>query len=267
MFPPRRIACLSSETAEICFRLGVGDRVVGRSAYCLRPDAVRGVRVVSSFTDVRMERIDEVDPDLVLTFSDIQADLCRDLVRAGRTVLALNHRSLAGVLDAVRLIGAAVGAPEAADALVAQMQARIDAVAARSAGWTRRPLVYFEEWDDPLVTGVGWVGELVVLAGGRDAFPERSASPRAPDRVVSPDQVIDRAPDVILGAWCGKPFHPERVAARPGWQHIPAVRTGHIHGLPDEAVLSAGPALLDGLDRIHALLTTWRRDTAPASRG
>ena len=262
MFPPRRIACLSSETAEICFALGVGDRVVGRSAYCVRPEAIKRVRVVSSFTDVRLERIAEVDPDLVLTFSDIQADACRDLVRAGRTVLALNQRSLAGVLDAVRLIGAAVGEPEAAEALVEQMQARIDAVAARSAGWTRRPVVYFEEWDDPLVTGVGWVGELIALAGGREAFPELSAAPRAPDRVVTGAQVIARAPDVILGAWCGKPFHPERVAARPGWQAIPAVRTAHVFGLPDEQVLSAGPALLDGLERIHELLAAWRRDAA-----
>lgn len=259
MTPPQRIACLSSETAEIVYALGAGDRVVARSAFCTRPEAVKDRPVVSSFTGVRLERLRAFEPDLILTFSDLQKDICRELVGAGFTVFALNQRSLAGVFQAVRWIGGLLGLPERAEAVVAEMEAEIEAVRVASAGWERRPRVYFEEWNDPLISGVGWVGEVIALAGGEDIFPDLARFERAPDRVVAPEEVIRRAPDVMLASWCGKPFKPDQVRARAGWGAVPAVRDGELHGLPGEEILSAGPGLVDGLKRIHALLAAWRR--------
>ncbi len=256
MSPPR-IACLSTETAELCYALGLGDHVVGRSAFCIRPDAVKQVRVVSSFTEVRLDRMAEVKPDLVLAFSDLQADLCQQLIKAGYPVFALNQRTMAETFRAVRQVGGLLDRRAEAERLVVDMQARIQAVRAAAAGWTRRPRVYFEEWNDPLITGIGWVGEIIELAGGVDVFAELGHLRSAPERVVEPQAVIAAAPDVMLASWCGKPFRPDEVRARPGWQAVPAVRDDQLHALPGDEVLAPGLSLVDGLERIHQILAAW----------
>ncbi len=254
-----RIACLTSETAELCYALGLGEEVVGRSAFCTRPEAVKKVRVVSSFTEVRLERMAEVKPDVVLAFSDLQADLCQQLIKAGYPVLALNQRTLAETFQSVRWVGGLLERRAEAEALVTAMQARISAVQAAAAGWKRRPRVYFEEWNDPLITGIGWVGELIELAGGDDVFSELNHLRSAPERVVEPDEVVARAPDIVLASWCGKPFQAGQVRDRPGWSAVPAVRSDELHELPGSEVLSPGLALVDGLERIHGILADWVR--------
>jgi iron complex transport system substrate-binding protein len=260
---PPRIVCLSTETAELCFALGLGSQVVGRSSFCERPPAVKDVRVVSSFTEVRLERVREVAPDIVLAFSDLQAEPCQQLVKAGFPVLALNQRTLAETLQSVRWVGGLLGVPERAEVLVADMEARMERVRAAAAAWPVRPRVYFEEWDSPLITGIGWVGELITLAGGDDVFAHLSHLRSAKERVVDPGEVISAAPDVILASWCGKPFRDESVRARPGWDAIPAVRGGQLHALPGAEVLSPGLSLVDGLERIHGILGAWVRDPSP----
>lgn len=252
-----RIACLSSETAELCFALGLGDHVVGRSAFCTRPEAVKQVRVVSSFTEVRLDRIAEVRPDLVLAFSDLQADLCQQLIKEGLPVLALNQRTLAETLQSVRWVGGLLGVPDRAERVVADMEARMARVRAAAAAWPVRPRVYFEEWDAPLITGIGWVGELIELAGGEDVFSHLAPLRSAPERVVQPADVIAAAPDIMLASWCGKPFQARAVRARPGWSEVPAVQDDELHELPGAEVLSPGIALVDGLERIHGILGAW----------
>lgn len=256
---PPRIACLTSETAELCFALGLGEQVVGRSAFCTRPEAVKRVPVVSSFTDVRLDRLAKVKPDLVLAFSDLQADLCAQLIKAGYPVLALNQRSLAETAGSIRWVGGMLGRAAEAEALLSGMAARIEAVQAAALRWPRRPRVYFEEWPEPLISGIGWVGELIELAGGEDVFAHLAPLRSASERVVTSDDVIAQAPEVMLASWCGKPFKPDSVRARPGWENIPAIQAGELHELPGAEVLSPGLALVDGLERIHAILAGWHQ--------
>ncbi|RME25987.1 MAG: cobalamin-binding protein [Deltaproteobacteria bacterium] len=252
-----RIACLTSETAELCFALGLGDQVVGRSAFCTRPDAVKRVPVVSGFTEVRLDRLAEVAPDIVLAFSDMQADACRQLVAAGHTVLALNQRTLAETLQAIRWVGGLLDRRDAAESLVGAMQRRIDEVRSRAEELPVVPRVYFEEWDAPLIAGIGWVSELITLAGGVDVFSHLADRRSAPERVVESADVVAAAPDIMLASWCGKPFRPEQVRARPGWEAIPAVRDGAMYPLPGEEVLAPGLSLVDGLERIHRIVAEW----------
>ena len=252
-----RIACLTSETAELCYALGLGDQVVGRSAFCTRPPAVKQRPVVSSFTEVRLDRIEAVAPDIVLAFSDMQAELCRQLIAAGYTVLALNQRTIAETLQAIAQVGGLLGRPREAETLIGQMQQRMDRITDAAARLPRRPRVYFEEWNDPLISGIGWVSELIAMAGGVDVFADLAAKRSAPERVVEPAQVIAAAPDIMLASWCGRPFDADEVRVRPGWQAIPAVRDGELHALPGEEVLAPGLGLADGLDRIHGIIARW----------
>ncbi len=254
--PPRRIVCLTEETTEILYALGEGDRVVGISAWTERPpEARRDKPVVSGFTGGSVERIAALCPDLVLGFSDVQADLAQRLVRAHLSVWITNQRTIAEILDLVRLLGRLVGREARARELVEGYQTRIRDARSRAAARPRRPRVYFEEWMDPLLCGSAWVSELIEAAGGEDVFRERAPSCAASGRVVTPGEVVARRPDVILASWCGKPFDPEAVRARPGFADLPAVRTGRVHEIPASVILQPGPAALtDGLDRLEALL-------------
>lgn len=258
-FPPERIVCLTEETVETLYLLGEEDRIVGVSGYAVRPARVRREKPrVSAFTSADIPKILALEPDLVLTFSDLQADIAAALIREGVSVVAYNQRDIAGILAMIRHLGATVGQADSADALVRQYEERLKAISARVAG-RPRPIVYFEEWDDPMISGIKWVSELVEIAGGREAFPDHARQGAAPDRIVTSDQVIAAAPDIILASWCGKKVRPEKIAARPGWQSIPAVRNDRIVEIKSPLILQPGPAALtDGLDAIVAALETAR---------
>ncbi len=264
-FPPERIVCLTEETVETLYLLGEEDRIVGVSGYAVRPARVRREKPrVSAFTSADLPKILALAPDLVLTFSDLQADIVRDLVRAGIAVHAFNQRDVAGILAMIRTLGALVGAAGRADALADALARRLEAVAASAASGPS-PRVYFEEWDEPAICGIGWVSELIGIAGGRDVFAERARNGGARDRIVTAADVIAAAPEVVLGSWCGKRFRPERVAARPGFAALPAVRSGRVFEIKSPLILQPGPAALtDGLDAILACLA---RPGAPLAPG
>lgn len=254
-FPPRRIVCLTEETVETLYLLGAQDLIVGVTGYAVRPSRVRREKPrVGAFTSADIPGILALDPDLVLAFSDLQADIVAELMRAGIAVMAYNQRNIAGIMAMIRHLGATVGAADRAEELAIGYQARLDAIAAHYATG-HRPSVYFEEWDDPMISGICWVSELVGIAGGRDAFPDHAAQPAARDRIVTSEQVIAAAPDVILASWCGKKVRPEKIAARPGWSRIPAVRAGRVTEIKSPLILQPGPAALTcGLDAIVAAL-------------
>jgi len=255
---PQRIVCLTAETAEIAFTLGAGERVVGVPGTARRPDAAREKARVGGFTTFRTDKILALEPDLVLAFSDLQADVVGELIAAGVTVLCTNQRSFDDVLRAILLIGGALGREAAARALVGDMRDEVKQVREYSANWPDRPRVYFEEWMDPLIAGIGWVSELIELAGGEDVFAELRAAKGARERVVSPAEVVRRDPQIILASWCGKPVDCAAIAARPGWSAIAAVRAGQVHELAGEDVLTPGPSLLHGLRRIHEIIQTFQ---------
>ncbi len=263
-FPPRRIVCLTEETVETLYLLGAEDRIVGVSGYAVRPARVRREKPrVSAFTSADIPKILALDPDLVLAFSDLQADIVAELLRAGVTVMGYNQRDIAGILAMIRHLGATVGLSERAERLADGYARRLDAIAARQSV-TPRPRVYFEEWDSPMISGIHWVSELLEIAGACDVFPERAAMAAATDRIVTSDQVIAAAPDVILASWCGKKVRAEKIAARPGWDQIPAVRDGYIFEIKSPLILQPGPAALsDGLDAILAALSA----CTPGARG
>jgi iron complex transport system substrate-binding protein len=257
---PQRIVCLTEEPTEVLYALGEQDRIVGISGFTVRPSRARKEKPkVSAFTSAKIDAILALKPDMVIGFSDIQAEIARDLIKAGVEVWISNHRSVEGILAYIRRLGAMVGAHEKADAYARQAEAHIEQVRATAANFPRRPRVYFEEWDEPLITGIRWVGELVRIAGGDDVFPELLEEPLAKHRILAdPLEVVRRAPDIILGSWCGKRFRPERVAARPGWSDVPAVRDGELHEIKSPLILQPGPAaLFDGLDAMSAVIGNW----------
>ncbi len=255
-YPPRRIVCLTEETVETLYLLGEEDRIVGVSGYAVRPARVRREKPrVSAFISADLPKILDLAPDLVLTFSDLQSEIVRDLVRAGVAVHAFNQRDVSGILAMVRMLGAMVGSPDRASALADSLERRLDAARARHANRTSRPRVYIEEWDEPMISGIGWVSEIVEAAGGHDVFAALAREPAAKDRIVSAQAVVAAAPEVILGSWCGKRFRPEKVAARQGFDAVPAVRDGRLYEVKSPIILQPGPAALtDGLDRIEACL-------------
>jgi iron complex transport system substrate-binding protein len=259
MFPPQRIVCLTEETVETLYLLGEDARIVGVSGYAVRPPQVRKEKPrVSAFISADVPKILALEPDLVLTFSDLQADIVADLIRANVAVHAFNQRDLAGIFDMIRTVGALVGASGKADALAKKLTARVEAVRAQSARLPLRPRVYFEEWDDPMVSGLHWVSELVEAAGGIDVFPEVAQHKNAKDRIVTADQVIAAQPDIIIGSWCGKKFGPDRVKARPGFAAIPAVAIGFLREVKSTLILQPGPAALtDGLDALTRIIHEW----------
>jgi iron complex transport system substrate-binding protein len=251
---PRRVVCLTSETAEIAHLVGAGDRVVGVPGTARRPDAAREKAKIGGFTTFKLEKILALEPDLVLGFSDLQRDIVRDLIGAGVAVLCTNQRSFDEVLEAILVIGGALGREGDARALVADMRDEVKQVREYSSVWPDRPRVYFEEWHDPLIAGIRWVSELIEIAGGTDIFAELRAQRGAKDRVVTPDDVVRRDPEIILASWCGKPVDTAAIAARTGWAQVTAVRGGQIHEIAGEDILSPGPSLMYGLRRIHDVI-------------
>lgn len=250
-FPPERIVCLTEETVETLYLLGEDRRIAAVSGYAVRPPRVRREKPrVSAFISANIEKIRALEPDLVLTFSDLQADIARDLLKAGIAVHGFNQSDLAGIFAMIRTLGALVGATEKAEALAATLEDRLARIRAATRG-RRRWRVWFEEWDEPLIGGIGWVSELIEVAGGSDIFPGLAHEASAKDRIVAPERVIEAQPEVILASWCGKKVRPERIAARAGWDRIPAVGDGRIVAIPSSIILQPGPAALtDGLDAI-----------------
>lgn len=257
VFPPERIVCLTEETVETLYLLGEDARIVGVSGYAVRPARVRREKPrVSAFTSADIPKILALQPDLVFAFSGLQAGIVAELIRTGVQVHAFNHRDVAGILAMIRCVGALVGAAEQADWLAASYEAKIDEMREAAAG-RPRPRVYFEEWDEPLISGIGWVSELIAIAGGDDVFPELAACAAAKDRIVAPESVVAAAPDVILASWCGKKVAKDRICGRPGWDAVPAVREGRVHEIKSPLILQPGPAALtDGLDAIAAALAS-----------
>jgi iron complex transport system substrate-binding protein len=256
MHPPRRIVCLTEETTETLYLLGEQHRIVGISGYTVRPPQARKEKPrVSAFISADIPKILALEPDLVLTFSDLQADIVAALIRAGVAVHAFNQRTVAGILDMIRTLGALVGAPARADALAERFAANLESTRRRSAARAARPKVYFEEWDEPMISGIGWVSELIAIAGGVDIFPELADRKSAKERITTPGAVIDRAPDIIIGSWCGKKFIKDKVAARPGFDAIPAVRNRRLYEIKSALILQPGPAALsDGLAALEAII-------------
>jgi iron complex transport system substrate-binding protein len=253
---PNRIVCLTEETVETLYLLGEQGRIVGVSGYAVRPPQVRREKPrVSAFTSADIPKILALEPDLVLTFSDLQAPIVADLIRAGIAVHAFNQRDVAGILAMIRTVGALVGRNDEATALIRSYEQRLAAVAQAARG-RPRPRVYFEEWDDPLISGIGWVSELIEIAGGDDVFAGLRKSQAAKGRIVSPQSIIAAAPEIILASWCGKKVVPERIRQRPGWAAIPAVRNNLIVEIKSPLILQPGPAAsTDGLDAIIAALS------------
>jgi len=257
---PRRIVCLTEEPTEVLYALGLEERIVGISGFTVRPLRARREKPrVSAFISAKVDRILALQPDFVIGFSDIQADIAQSLIKNGVEVWISNHRSVEGILGYVRRLGALVGAAAQAETYASQLEAHIEQVRQSAARLTRRPRVYFEEWDEPLITGIRWVSELIGIAGGDDVFPERALCALGKDRILADaNEVVRRAPDIILGSWCGKRFRPNRVAARAGWDQVPAVRDGELHEIKSPIILQPGPAALtDGLDAIHRVFTNW----------
>jgi iron complex transport system substrate-binding protein len=257
---PQRIVCLTEEPTEVLYALGEDHRIVGISGFTVRPPRARKEKPkVSAFTSAKIGEILKLEPDLAIGFSDIQADIARELIKAGVEVWISNHRSVEGILAYIHRLGAMVGAHEKAEAFAQRAERHIADIRAAVARLPRRPKVYFEEWDEPIITGIRWVAEIIGIAGGDDCFPELAREPLARQRILpNGDEVVRRAPDIILGSWCGKRFRPERVAARPGWDTIPAVRNGDLYEIKSPIILQPGPAALsDGLDAIHRIIVEW----------
>ncbi len=257
---PERIVCLTEETTETLYLLGEDWRIVGISGFTVRPVRARREKPrVSAFTSARIERIRALEPDLVLGFSDLQADIAAQLIRAGIAVHVFNQRSVAEILTMIRTLGGLIGCEAKTAALVARLEAGLAEVRAAAAHLPRRPRVYFEEWDEPQISAIRWVSELVGVAGGDDCFPELAREPLGRGRIIAdPLEVTRRAPDLILGSWCGKKFRAERVRSRPGWAAVPAVRDGELHEVKSSLILQPGPAALtDGVRAIARIIARW----------
>ncbi len=262
---PERIVCLTEETTETLYLLGEDARIVGISGFTVRPPQARRDKPrVSAFTSAKIDRIVALAPDLVLGFSELQADIAAAIAREGIEVHLFNHRSVAGILGMIRMLGGMIGCEAKAAALAARLAEGVERVRLSAARLPRRPRIYFEEWDEPPISAIRWVSELIGIAGGDNCFPELAAMPLGRDRIIAdPMEIVRRAPDLIFGSWCGKKFRPERVAARPGWSGIPAVRDSELHEIKSAVILQPGPAALtDGLAEMHALIRRWAASRA-----
>ena len=264
---PRRIVCLTEETTEWLYLLGEQERIVDISGFTVRPPQARREKPrVSAFTSAKIERIVALQPDLVLGFSDLQAGIAADLVRAGLAVHIFNQRSVAEIFEFMGVLGRMVGAQRRAQTLIGRMHRSLEGVRRAAARLPCRPRVYFEEWDAPLISGIRWVGELVTIAGGEECFAELSVQPHAKARIIAdPLEVVRRAPDVLIASWCGKKFNPQSVRERPGWASIPAVRHGRLFSVPSSDILQPGPAALtDGLAHLHRIIAQCARQMGGA---
>jgi iron complex transport system substrate-binding protein len=259
--PPRRIVCLTEETVETLYLLGEQERIVGVTGYAVRPPQVRREKPrVGAFTSANIEKILTLEPDLVLTFSDLQAEIAAELIRKGIEVHAFNQRSVGEILAMIETLGSLCGAADRAWELIRGLRAGLDHARAEAALLTHRPRLFFEEWDDPLISGIRWVSELIDIAGGIDVLGTRADAPAARDRIVDAAAVVEAAPDIIIGSWCGKKFVPDRVAARPGFADVPAVRTRDLYEIKSPIILQPGPAALtDGLAALRSIVHGWSR--------
>lgn len=251
---PQRIVCLTAESVEILWRLGAWDRVVGVSGFAVRPPEARQKPKVGGFTTVYIDKVLALKPDLIVSFSDLQAEPVKELVAQGCNVLAMNQRSLAETMNAILVLGAIVGREQEAQTLIAELNGEFARVAQQAAAFPHRPRVFFEEWPDPLISGIRWVSEIIQIAGGEDVFPELRDHQNARSRVVTPDAVRSRDPEVIIASWCGKKVQKKRILEREGWQEVSAVRHGRVHEIKSAYILQPGPVLVEGLRQIHALL-------------
>ena len=252
---PSRIVCLTEETTETLYLLGEGDRVVGVSGYTVRPPEARRKPRVSAFISAKFDKIVALEPDLILAFSDLQADISAELIRRGYTVMTFNQRSVDSILQMIRMLGGVVGASDRAEALAARLEDGLREIRAAAATLPFRPRVYFEEWDNPLISGIQWVEELVEIAGGISIFPELRLAKLGKDRIVAAETVIERDPQVIVASWCGKPVRKARIASRPGWEGVSAVRDGHIYEVKSAVILQPGPAsLTEGVRQLQAII-------------
>jgi iron complex transport system substrate-binding protein len=257
---PQRIVCLTEETTEWLYLLGEEVRIVGISGYTVRPRRARDEKPrIASFLDGKIDRIVALEPDLVIGFSDLQADLASRLIAAGLNVLVTNQRSVAEIIATMRMVAALVDAEERSEAWIAQCEARWSEIARETATWPRRPRVYFEEWDEPMISAIRWVSELIAMAGGDDVFAELGLKSLGRDRIiVDALEPVRRAPEVFVASWCGKKFRAERVASRVGWADVPAVRDGRLHEIKSCDILQPGPAALsDGLEQLHRFFKDW----------
>lgn len=257
---PQRIVCLTEETTETLYLLGEEQRIVGISGFTVRPSRARREKPkVSAFTSAKLDKIQALKPDLVLGFSDLQADIAANLIRAGIPVHVFNQRSVQEILDMVLLLGSMVGASDKATQLLAELTANIDHARQQSQNLSQRPRIYFEEWDEPRISGIRWVSELIDIAGGEDCFPELAVQAAGKDRIIADDQmIIERQPDIIIGSWCGKKFRPEKVSERSGWDNIPAVKNQQLYEIKSAEILQPGPAALsDGLQRLSTIIKNW----------
>jgi iron complex transport system substrate-binding protein len=264
---PSRIVCLTEETTETLYLLEEDWRIVGISGFTVRPPRARREKPkVSAFLSAKVERIRDLRPDLVLGFSDLQADIAAQLVRLGLNVFIFNQRDVTGILQMIRVLGGMIGCETKADALAARLEQELDEVRAAAALFARRPRVYFEEWDEPMISGIRWVSELIGIAGGEDCFADNAQHSLGKDRIIAdPLEVVRRSPDIILGSWCGKKFQPDTVAKRPGWERVPAVAQRQLHEIKSPIILQPGPAALtDGVRAIHEILRKWQGSQAAA---
>ena len=254
---PNRIVCLTEETTETLYLLGQGHRVVGVSGYTVRPPEARQKPKVSAFINAKFDRIEALRPDLVLAFSDLQADLAAELVRRGIPVMTFNQRSVSEILQMIRVLGGIVGCQSEADALAVRLESDLDRIRSAAAGFHVRPRTFFEEWDDPLISGIRWVEELVEVAGGQPIFPELSEARLAKDRVVDPLEVARHDPEVVFASWCGKKVRKDTIRSRPGWENVSAVRADHIYEIKSTYILQPGPAsLTEGVGQLHEIIRT-----------
>jgi iron complex transport system substrate-binding protein len=252
---PRRIVCLTEETTETIYLLGEQDRVVGESGYTARPPEARLKLKVSAFTSAKFDKIMDLDPDLVLTFSDLQADIARELIVRGVPIIAFNQRSVSEILEMIHMLGRVLGCESKAQALVNRLTADLKQTAASVRRFSYRPKVFFEEWKEPLISGIRWIEELIEIAGGEPVFPELKSGRLAKDRTIAPSLVIERNPDVIIASWCGMKVNKDVIRTRPGWDKINAVRQNHIYEVKSTYILQPGPAALtEGVRQLHAIL-------------
>ena len=253
---PSRIVCLTEETTETLYLLGMGDRIVGVSGYTVRPPEARNKPRVSAFISARYDKIEALDPDLILGFSDLQADIASELIRRGYPVVVFNQRSVADILQMIRMLGGLVGCGPRADALADSLQRNLDVIRADGARLPFRPRVFFEEWDQPLISGIEWVEELIETAGGIPIFPELRHAGLAKRRIVDADEAARRDPQVVIASWCGKRVRRETIEQRPGWQHVSAIRCGHVYEVKSALILQPGPAALtEGIRQLHHIIS------------
>jgi len=259
---PQRIICLTEETTEWLYLLGQSHRIAGISGYTVRPKIARTEKPkVSAFTSAKIDKILALQPDCVFGFSDLQADIAAQLIRHGVQVTVFNQRSVDEIFSMLYQVAAMVGEAEQGLHRIQQMQAHLQAIQETAKALPRRPRVYFEEWDEPPISAIRWVSELIDIAGGDDCFPELAKESLGKNRIIAdPMEIVRRQPDIIIGSWCGKKFRPQLVAARDGWQDVPAVKNAQLFEIKSADILQPGPAsLTDGVDQLHRIITDWAR--------